>query len=122
MCLPNNSACSAGPAPGCAALSTYPPPPAARTLTPTRAAVEGWIVIATGIHEEAAEDDVVDKFSEYGPVKSVSMNLDRRTGYAKGYALLEYAERSQAEAAIKGLTGAKMLGRPLRVDWAFVSK
>ena len=94
-----------------------PPPPRFSC-----AAVEGWIVIATGIHEEAAEDDVVDKFSEYGPVKSVSMNLDRRTGYAKGYALLEYAERAQAEAAIKGMTGAKMLGRPLRVDWAIVSK
>ena len=49
------------------------------------------------------------------------MNLDRRTGYAKGYALLEYAHRAEAEAAIKGMTGAKLLGRPLKVDFAFVS-
>jgi RNA-binding protein 8A len=49
------------------------------------------------------------------------MNLDRRTGYAKGYALLEYASRAEAEAAIKGMSGAKLLGRPLTVSWAFVA-
>ena len=59
--------------------------------------------------------------SEFGPVKSVAMNLDRRTGYAKGYALLEYASRAEAEAAIKGMSGAKLLGRPLSVSWAFVA-
>ncbi|KAL1410916.1 hypothetical protein Q8F55_001859 [Vanrija albida] len=81
--------------------------------------IEGWIIIVTGLNEETTEEDIQDLFGEFGEVKNLTMALNRRTGYVMGYALIEYANKEQAEAAIKETDGTEFLEKKISTDFAF---
>merc|ERR1711957_297088 len=81
--------------------------------------IEGWVIVVSGVHEEAQEDDVFEAFAEFGDIKNLHLNLDRRTGFVKGYAFIEYETKQEAAQAIKGMDGTVLLEQKLAAQWAF---
>ena len=61
-------------------------------------------------------------FSKAGDVLRVVMGLDKQRRTPCGFAFVVYYTRSDAEDAVKYLSGAVLDERPIRVDfdWGFV--
>jgi cold-inducible RNA-binding protein len=67
---------------------------------------------------QATEDDLRTHFAQVGAPTQIVRPLDRETGRARGFAFVEYAERSVAEEAVKKFDGQLFMGRPLAVSEA----
>ena len=65
------------------------------------------------------EGDLVTAFEQDGrKVASAQVVMDRDTGRSRGFAFLEMATDSDAQAAIKAMHGVEVDGRALRVNEA----
>ena len=64
------------------------------------------------------EDELERLFAPYGSVDRVQMITDRDTGRSRGFAFVEMPDATQAQAAMAGLNGTSLGGRPLTVNEA----
>ncbi len=65
----------------------------------------------------ATEDEIREKFSEFGAVQSVSLITDRHTGQPRGFGFVEMDDQD-AERAIAALDSTDFGGRTMRVSIA----
>jgi RNA recognition motif-containing protein len=64
------------------------------------------------------DDDLQQRFSEFGTVSSAKVMMDRDTGRSKGFGFVEMGSDQEAQAAIRGLNGQSVDGRALVVNEA----
>ncbi len=57
-------------------------------------------------------------FEPYGTVVSAHVIMDRDAGRSKGFGFVEMSTQEEAQAAIEGLNGSEVGGRPLTVNEA----
>ena len=64
------------------------------------------------------DDDLQQKFSEFGSVQSAKVMMDRDSGRSKGFGFVEMSSPNEAEAAIRGMNGQSVDGRDMVVNIA----
>jgi RNA recognition motif-containing protein len=64
------------------------------------------------------ENDLQDAFAAFGEVSEVNLMVDRMTGRSRGFAFVTMGNPDAAKAAIAGMHGRQLDGRPLTVNEA----
>ena len=78
-----------------------------------------WVELYVGnLSYDMTEEHMLKEFQKYGAVKSARIIANRFNNKSKGYGFVEMPNRSEAEAAIRGLHDKDILGRKLRVNEA----
>ena len=62
------------------------------------------------------EEEITQEFEAYGAVQSVSIPSDRISGRPRGFAFVEMASKSEADAAIADLNGKTLKERTIVVN------
>ncbi len=64
---------------------------------------------------EVTDSELRTMFEPFGTVRAANIGIDKKTGRSQGYGIVEMPVRSEARAAVEGLRGKDMQGKPLRV-------
>jgi RNA recognition motif-containing protein len=70
------------------------------------------------LSSEVTRADLKQAFEAFGRVISTKIIEDKYTGVSRGFGFVEMPTKSEAEAAIAGLTGKALEGRTLTVNEA----
>jgi cold-inducible RNA-binding protein len=65
---------------------------------------------------DVTEDELSAEFGTYGKVESVAVPFDKISGRPRGFAFVEMAAKTEAEAAIAGLNGKMLKNRTIVVN------
>jgi len=65
---------------------------------------------------DVTEDELAAEFGTFGKVESVALPADKFSGRPRGFAFVEMASKSEAEAAITGLNGRTLKDRTIVVN------
>ncbi|ETO23582.1 hypothetical protein RFI_13597 [Reticulomyxa filosa] len=63
------------------------------------------------LNHDITEEDLKDRFGKYGKVTDVRIPKIRPTGKSRGFAFIEFGNSGDAELAIRGEQGKKLLGQ-----------
>lgn len=64
-----------------------------------------------------AEDDVGDRFRQFGEIDSVRIAYNWQTKQSKGFAYVSFKKHTAAKTALEKMHGKEVLGRALHVDF-----
>jgi RNA recognition motif-containing protein len=64
------------------------------------------------------DESLQGAFSQFGTVTSAKVMMDRETGRSKGFGFVEMGSDAEAQAAINGMNGQNLEGRPIVVNEA----
>ncbi|MFM9882727.1 MAG: RNA recognition motif domain-containing protein [Burkholderiales bacterium] len=67
---------------------------------------------------EVTEAELLELFKAFGQVKSTEIKREMFTGTSKGFGFVEMPGKYHSIAAINGLNGKDLHGKPLRVNEA----
>ncbi|KAI8352933.1 hypothetical protein BD560DRAFT_408741 [Blakeslea trispora] len=76
-------------------------------------------VFVANLAHSLDEDSVRQAFEKFGTiVGDVRLPYNRETGKIRGIGYIEFENEDQAEAAVKGMNGVSIEGRPVRTDFS----
>jgi RNA recognition motif-containing protein len=75
-------------------------------------------IFVGNVSRDAGDQDLRQAFEAFGQVATVSIIMDKFTHASKGFGFVEMPDKTEAEAAIAGLNGKDLKGRPLTVNEA----
>ena len=71
-----------------------------------------------GLSWDTTTDDLRAAFSKFGTIVDVAVIPDRATGRSRGFGFVTFESPEQADDAVKGMNGAELDGRTLKVNRA----
>jgi len=75
-------------------------------------------LLIRNLDRSTTEDELKDKFEDYGTVQSCNLVLDNKSGGSKGFAFVEMPKSGEAKAAMKSLNGKYLGANMIRVKKA----